>query len=349
MKNFIQLMLLCILLAFSFGIPTNTFAQTEERFEGKPPCDKILNETVVWGDRRVEMMQLPCGCYVMYEYYIATMPDLTPAISVTRVDINESQPGCTHNFYDLVNGGARDLNGIVDIFGYLEVKLIEKYAQKTGNTQNRVWLASTATCKSKNEEIGFVGIDKGLVALKGDEYWPEMPFHYDSETGEIIFHSDVSMMGCDGSPCCIAYWHFGYDEGFNPPNTISINNGVREVVVDYTGEDVCPDLDCKYSCADLNTYFETSAGKMATTDNIGTTVKVSPNPADDNLTVRIDDYSKRVYNIVVTDVLGNVVFETTQNSNVSSYDISNLSSGTYTVSIYAEETKINTIMLTITK
>ncbi len=67
------------------------------------------------------------------------------------------------------------------------------------------------------------------------------------------------------------------------------------------------------------------------------------------MTVKIDNIDNKTFNIIIADLLGNIVFEVEQSVNESNYNISNLVTGTYTVTLYSENTKVTSIKLTVVK
>ncbi len=67
------------------------------------------------------------------------------------------------------------------------------------------------------------------------------------------------------------------------------------------------------------------------------------------MTVKIDNIDNKAFNIIIADLLGNIVFEVEQSVNESNYNISNLVTGTYTVTLYSENTKVTSIKLTVVK
>jgi hypothetical protein len=371
MKNFIQLMLLCILLAFSFGIPTNTFAQIQA--DPQAPCSLVLGEHVVWDGPYWEYLILPCGCKVTFSYFNAYTQDDVPIVSVADIIVEYAQgtPACSHNFVEnLPSGHTRDF-GDIDLRTYIEIRLVEYLSNEEAERFPEAVITTNATCYKKwvantNPDNSYVTIDAssiggfGLYGILPGKINPKDNNSSDRILSLFKVRFDEYLQPCDGDICCIYKFELGWDirlgipEIPDPERAQFINKVHKYNLGDYSIPlEACPPGGCEYTCENIDYNYDMWKGKdVITNDNKVSVITILPNPAQDKINISFDNSNfKGNIRVEVYDYLGGIVLslDSQYEHDVLEVDVSNLSSGAYLVKLYNEGTYIATEKLIISK
>ncbi len=342
-KRFIAYFIGVILATVAFV--GNAQAQDEEYYP-IPPCDVVLADSVIWDQPLFYMEVLPCGCRVFCEYYYAYTNN-AHMFHISQYWVSLSQPNCTHNLSDLAFWGDRDLTDI-GLHNYLEIKILEKFARAGTDINNTSIVATKAKCKTK--WMFESPID---IKLPGPiEFDPADIELIDIDVNFPVFPADIWWKPCSGEKCCVSSIFARFEDGFST-ETGNIYIASKSPINVFEKDTVCTGgifFPCKYDCGDMDYYFDKGGvrRKEINVDQIASGFSISPNPSDGTITLTVSDQYKEV-EIVIADMLGNIVLSTTQSLDSQDYNLSQLSSGLYTVTIKADNSIVGKEIFSIVK
>jgi len=180
--------------------------------------------------------------------------------------------------------------------------------------------------------VSFNSLDNGIKLSK-------------SANSMTVYNNKLYFFGLDSSGGKGLYESYGL-----PSNTQIIKPaGAVDSLFNYTSGRIQKANGALYFGANYDAHGEIlwkySTPAVVSTKDITkeySNIKISPNPASDNLHIEFLKRSSEKYNLIITDLLGKSIIKSTLQSGTtqSNIDVSNLVSGTYICNIYNNKGRI---------
>ncbi len=332
-------------------------AQAQEFYElpFNKPCADVGGEAIEWmNDSNVGfMMILECGCWAMVgfdyakhngEYYIC----------VNWVGIIKENPNCDghHTHKDEGTGKVykiEDYGGLQGLAERQAMKQIVMAAKMNGEDLDLTGFAVHAVQASCREAIkypsslkisGKITLLDPIGGLPAGSLW----------NNEVLIPQDwkwTLRVPCLGSACCISHYFVQQIPDSYP---VAFERIVKSKVLADELSGNCDENSCSFDCTNLDYDFNPSRLKYSLEVSDATKISVSPNPNNGLFSVFISGIDSEDAQYIVSDILGNVIIEgylIKGNNDLNLSDI--LSNGTYTVTIYDNNTKIATHKVVVIK
>ncbi len=314
---------------------------------------------VEWSQDQYYYEELRCGCRVLVEYYYGYSKQGLLYMHISQYWLLEARTDCPHYKSNQFFFGKRDLSKL-SLEEYLEIRIFERMgASGLVDIDKPLLMSSKGKCKIKWYVPRDSGLDLGHIEKGPVGKW-EVPVEpgilpIAGTLEKLSFDFNIHFKPCEGEPCCVASIQpeVVYDPSDNAKAQPIIKKADKDGLEVYADDTDCHGgmfgLPCTYQCDDVDYNMDPSGvsrGKISLEAFESVGINIAPNPTSGIFTVNLSDELDSV-ELIITDMLGNIVLQKTQTIESQDYDLSSISTGTYTLSIKEGNTVLGTKMIQI--